>query len=339
MNKPYAESTLRRKYRETGIPRDLIDTAIAYLHACAEFYYAVEIDDIIAILQRQGNISPETLNTLLPIFARDDALSFYIENEKELYQDGKDKLWLISKDYLCVENPDCTDDDLRRFATDESYDGPAPLMEEWERFYELNKQRAGKKQFVPKNILLYAQEDYFESTQQATAMLRFLRGKVDDPELVLLMMLDIIKDVTVPMTKTIQVVMEKTDYKPSGMAEMGEFTRLFTDLSNNTRLPSNRGFTPNELSKPGLPKSISFGPGIQEALRSGKINGDDLKRTVGEQEWPEDLKSSILSEVDRALAPGEERWVGGTLIKGAKIRPKATPHKAAPSSIARQDMI
>lgn len=233
MNKPYAESTLRRKYRETGIPRDLIDTAIAYLHACAEFFYAVEIDDIISILQRQGNISPETLNTLLPIFARDDALSFYIENEKELYQDGKDKLWLISKDYLCVENPECTDDDLRRFATDESYDGPAPLMEEWERFYELNKQRAGKKQYVPKNILLYAQEDYYEPTQQATAMLRFLKEKVDDPELVLLMMLDIIKDVTVPMTKTIQVVMEKTDYKPSGMAEMGEFTRLFTDLSNN----------------------------------------------------------------------------------------------------------
>ena len=174
---------------------------------------------------------------------------------------------------------------------------------------------------VPSNILLYAQEDYYEPTPQAMRMLAFLKGKVDEPEFALQLILDTIKDVNIPMTKAIPTALENIGYAPKGMADIQKFTDLFTDLSNNTRMPSNRGFTPNELFTPGLPKSLSFGPGIQEALRSGALNGDELKKSVFGHEWPAELKNNIISEIDRALKPGEEKWVGGTLVKGQKIRP------------------
>ena len=321
MKKPYADSTLRRKYKETGIPQETIDTIAAYLHACAAFYYAVEVDDIKSILQDQGHIFLGDVEKLLPIFERDDRLPFVLVNDQELFHDGVDKLWLISEDYLCKLNPECTEDDLHRFVFDESYEGPAPLMEDWDRFFALEEQMRGKQKYVPSNILLYAQDGYCEDTPQATAMLAFLKGKVNKPELALLTILETIKDVNIPVTKAIPTALEIIGYAPKGMAEIQKFTDLFTDLSNNTRMPSNRGFTPNELFTPGLPKRLSFGPGIQEALRSGALNGEELKKSVFGQEWPAELKNNILSEIDCALKPGEEKWVGGTLVKGPKIGP------------------
>ena len=69
-----------------------------------------------------------------------------------------------------------------------------------------------------------------------------------------------------------------------------------------------------------MPKEIVFGPGIQEALRNGDLDAEELKAGIlGERGLPEHLKMSMVRNVDRALAPGEERWIGGTLVKGAKI--------------------
>ena len=54
----------------------------------------------------------------------------------------------------------------------------------------------------------------------------------------------------------------------------------------------------------------------------GKLDGEDLKRKItAEEHLPKYVQENPAQEVDHALAPGEEKWVGGTLIKGAKIRP------------------
>ena len=52
MQKPYAESTLRKKYRETAIDHSLIDLVKDYLNACAFFYYILEIDEVWKIIQK-----------------------------------------------------------------------------------------------------------------------------------------------------------------------------------------------------------------------------------------------------------------------------------------------
>ena len=44
MKKPYAESTLKRKYRETGIPKEVLEKLHLYFVACAHFYKIISVD-------------------------------------------------------------------------------------------------------------------------------------------------------------------------------------------------------------------------------------------------------------------------------------------------------
>ena len=48
-----------------------------------------------------------------------------------------------------------------------------------------------------------------------------------------------------------------------------------------------------------------------------------MKRGILESDLPFNLRKNMIQEVDRALAPGEERVIngGGTVIKGRKIGP------------------
>lgn len=295
---------------------------IQFLHACGNFYYIIDLEDAWKVISSRCGVTREEFDRLIPIFERDDGLSFYIENEQELYKDGRDKLILINKDYLCIPNDEC---EIEQFIdcmeNDKPYDGPSPLIEDWERFYALAKEQAGKKLYIPDDVLQYAVDDYYEDTAQARAMLKYLEGKTEDPVLALTAIVDVINDVNIPMGQGVQKALEVLDYTPNNMKDAQKCADLFTDLSNNTRMPSNRGFKPSELMRPGLPKSISFGPGIQKAIASGEMDGEELKKAVMAQDWPTGLKNSIVGEVNKALKPGEERWVGGTLYKGDKIRP------------------
>ena len=46
MKKPYAQSTLKRKLRETGIPKPVLEKVHLYLIACANFYKILNIDEV-----------------------------------------------------------------------------------------------------------------------------------------------------------------------------------------------------------------------------------------------------------------------------------------------------
>ena len=83
---------------------------------------------------------------------------------------------------------------------------------------------------------------------------------------------------------------------------------IYTNLHNNTRLMVNRGYTPAELSRKynphgALPTSISFGPGIQSLIQSGKMNVDEFVKGFETMNIPQDLKRSLISETDKAKQP------------------------------------
>lgn len=325
MKEPYAKSTLSRKYRETGIPKDSITAVQVCLRACANLYGIIEIDDAWRVIRSYCGMDRAAFDRLLPIMSRDGKMPFYLERESEFYGDGTDQLLLIGKSLIYILNEDCTDDDVVEYfcsiETGEEYTGPDLLIPDWGRFYELNKQRTGKPLYIPKDLLPYIDEEYHEETPQVRGMLRFLTGKIDEPEDALSDMIDIINDVSIPMSQTIQAAMDATGYEPRSTKEMDDFARLFTDLSNNTRMWSNKGHTPNELTEPGLPRKFIFGPGMQEAIRSGDPEREKLIRAFSGEDLPSELRADLISEVDRALKPGEERWVGGTLYKGPKVGP------------------
>ena len=208
---------------------------------------------------------------------------------------------------------------------------PPPLVEDWEIFYQLDKERAGKPLVVPPDLLKYADEDYYEETPQTRSMMQFLNGlpfstvdglsKQEAAEEALWDMIDIINDVSIPMTQDTQRVLDTLDsygFQLQGMSQVQRFMGLYT------RMPSNKGQRPVNMRATNsvTPPQLSFGPGIQKAIQSGQLDADELKRAFSSHpDVPDALRQNLISEVDRALKPGEEKWIGGTLFKGAKIRP------------------
>jgi hypothetical protein len=336
VKQPYAASTLSRKYKATGIDPAVISTLKEYLTACANFYYVLEIPEAkkIAAIAVPGDL----FDTLLPILARDGSLPFYIEESRELYDDGPDDLFLIQKSFLLKENEDFKEKDAKAlFDNPEQYDGPPPLVEDWEIFYQLDKERAGKELFIPPDLLKYADEDYYEVTPQTEAMLRFILSlpfstvdglsKQEAAKEALWDIIDIINDVSIPMTQDTQRgldTLESYGFNLQGMPGIQRLIGLYTDLSNHTRMPSNKGKRPVDMraTNSGTPPQLSFGPGLQKAIQNGQLDADELKNAFSSHpDVAADLQQNLVSEVDRTLQPGEEKWVGGTLIKGAKIRP------------------
>lgn len=336
MKQPYAASTLSKKYKATGIDPAVISTLKEYLTACANFYYVLEIPEAKKIAA--SAVPGDAFDPLLPIFARDGSLPFYIESQAELYDDGSDDLLLIQKSFLLKENEDFKERHAKALFDDpEQYDGPPPLVEDWEIFYQLDKERAGKELFIPPDLLRYADEDYYEKTPQTEAMLRFILSlpfstvdglsRQEAAEDALWDIIDIINDVSIPMTQDTQRIMDTLEsygFNLQGMPGIQRLIGLYTDLSNHTRMPSNKGKRPVDMraTNSGTPPHLSFGPGLQKAIQSGQLDADELKRSFSSHpDVPATLRQNLVSEVDRALQPGEEKWVGGTLIKGAKIRP------------------
>ena len=88
---------------------------------------------------------------------------------------------------------------------------------------------------------------------------------------------------------------------------LDDFIKLFTDLNNNTRLTQNRGFTPNELSinrgGQDVINSISFGPNITAALKSGEVKIEGYRKGILMSELPKKVKMNML----RQLAQIEDR--------------------------------
>ena len=118
MKPPYAESTVYQKYRKTGIEKKKIRTIKECLNACSDFYKVIELDEALMIARKEfrklnagEDVSKAELEALVPIFERDSKLDFYLELESELYDDGKDVLLLIDKEYLCVKNSEFTEAD------------------------------------------------------------------------------------------------------------------------------------------------------------------------------------------------------------------------------------
>ena len=333
MNEPYAVSTLRRMYKETGLDTKVINKVKKCMKACSNFYKVIEVEKAWQIAEKKCGVTRQAWDLLLAIFARDDGLPYYIEEERELYKNGTDKLLLIDKAYITVENEDF---DPRKFVQSiqngEEYDGPAMMDEDWDRFFELNHLRQGKEEYVPTNILNYANEQFLQETPQVEAMRHFLLQEVG-----LDMNSEYVKECAyLARSKNVRVIRERAakekllelhdlicdvKYTPNEgcniasknlyrdgyqlkSKHMLRFQELYFDMSNHTRMPANCGYTPEEMhaKTKDMPKGISFGATAVKMLQSGAIDAAMMKRDVmGAASLPMELRISMMKEIDRII--------------------------------------
>jgi hypothetical protein len=405
MKKPYAESTLKRKYRETGIPKMVLKKLHMYFAACANFYKILSIDEVWDVIKiserRQGkkkleDILSQTMIDNLRGFAltelgrnSEDDDFFDSVDINNLGYDIKRKIRSKTEDLaytvitpLMPEGFDFTDDDF--VLTREAFDKFVAIKERsCDRYFvlpeedlyvdgegdvlylidvpimlavedgevtdlyiddvvEILNMAYYKTLFVPDDILCYINYSYFEETQETEDMKEFLRkaffsGKNEheeeaEHEIQFLMseMNLIITGSTGSPTEDINEtteMFEEEGYTFDRFEQAQEFIHHYMNMSNNTRLPSNKGNTPMELLPAdgmGMPEKITFGPGIQNMLKSGEWDPEEMKREIMTQDYlPIELRGDMMREVDKALEPGEERIINetGTVVKGRKIKP------------------
>ena len=147
-----------------------------------------------------------------------------------------------------------------------------------EEYYSVSDIQKGKPFYIPPKdeLLKYADDMYFEHNPQTEALFDFFQNKLgmnseeaDDMvgECILCIICAII-----PRENPIDDIVCDFDRMKINFTrlQLSEFLRLVCDLANNTRLPCNRGFTPNELADRtgiGERKTVS---GVS-AAESGKV--------------------------------------------------------------------
>ncbi len=95
-----------------------------------------------------------------------------------------------------------------------------------------------------------------------------------------------------------------------------EFASIHQDLSNNTRMPHNRGYTPHEMSammrsKDRGPESFSFGPNIRRSLADGTMDAKELRQSILAMDLPDDqLRPLMLQALEEAEASAKVPKVG-----------------------------
>ncbi len=87
-----------------------------------------------------------------------------------------------------------------------------------------------------------------------------------------------------PFAKTIEFFMENLNEVGVDltMDEAQNIVKLISDFSNNSHLYINRGWAPSELARTShsngvMPKNISLGPGIMQAIKEGRISLEEFK--------------------------------------------------------------
>lgn len=178
---------------------------------------------------------------------------------------------------------------------------------DYEYYYNLVKHQIDKPlKILPKQKLLkYKEEMYIADTPYVRAMMDFLRTRL---KLSAQRTDDIISDLILILTcddRPFDALSEMLDRKEIMMtkSQLKDFIKLFTDLSNNTRLPQNRGFTPLELSAnrgdQKVINSISFGPNITAALKSGEVDIEEYRKGILMSELSEKVKMDMLRQLSQ----------------------------------------
>ena len=248
------------------------------------------------IVKKCCGITKAQYDALLPILQRDDSLDGVIVPESEIFLDGDDTLYLVANNYLLEYNEECDFEAfLQAVAEDLSYDGEPPLIENWDKVAELYWQRQGKPIFIANDLLEYADEDYYQETEQTEAMVRFLEERLplQDPDgeltreefytlsmtLVMRGLNHLMRDPIIVPAKAIAKAIELTKDLEFEIpeAELNDFVQLYTALSNHTRLPANCGRTPDEMfyARADRPRAESIGaeekivPFVREGSKVG----------------------------------------------------------------------
>lgn len=281
----YAESTITRMNKKLALPQETMSLLYDYFEAFANLYQLLPLKDAYKIISKQ-NKGLITLDEFI-------AFSEIARHEDHFY-------YILAKDELYLDAP-------KEEPIDRELIHSSLVDVDYEYYYNMADHQAGKplKILPKKELLKYKEEMYIADTPYVRAMMNFLCTRL---QLSAQRAEDIISDFILIITcddRPFDAVSKMLDRVKIKMTEsqLEDFIKLFTDLSNNTRLPQNRGFTPLELSAnrgdQKVINSISFGPNITAALKSGEVDIEEYRKGILMSELSEKVKMDMLRQLSQ----------------------------------------
>lgn len=281
----YAESTIARMNKKLALPQETMSLLYDYFEAFANLYQLLPLKDAYKIISKQ-NKGLITLDEFI-------AFSEIARHENHFY-------YILAKDELYLNAP-------KEKPIDREIVHSCLVDIDYEDYYNMADHQAGKPlKILPKQELLkYKEEMYIADTPYVRAMMDFLRTRLKmSEEEINYTISDFILIITCD-DKPFDAVSKMLDRKNILMtkSQLEDFIKLFTDLSNNTRMPQNRGFTPLELSAnrgdQKVINSISFGPNITAALKSGEVDIEEYRKGILMSELSEKVKMDMLRQLSQ----------------------------------------
>jgi len=224
----YSYQKLKKLYNEAGLTDEKYKLLRRYFRAMAHFYGAIEMYKAFELVCKYENdrISYDEFKAFAGVAVHEQT-DFYIFDDSEIFLN-------VSK----------RDFDHKRIIDVATFvDGNAA---------DLITLQSDKPYYVPEKeyLLRYESMDYSEKTPQYTALCKYLeKFEQKDTELVRKVILDIPRMNEFennPALAAVEMIDEfEIIHSKEGLSQ--EFLNLLGDYFNNSRLYSNRGYTPNEL--------------------------------------------------------------------------------------------
>lgn len=295
----YGRRKLNALYREIPLKDTTSRLLRKYFNAAANLYGIIPLRKLYGIitLQNKSLVTKEEFLAFAEI-ARHECEDYYILGNSELYYDGPDT-------------------DLMEYEVIDIMLIDANL----DPYHEILRGHQGKPYYVPdkKEFLAYDNPFYCEDSPEAAAFRNFLLTRTTLPED---MMEAVFTDIYYGlhcMNAGFEDVMKRLDDVGVAFrhkADVGAFSDVYTAFHNHVRMQCNRGHTPDELfamlpPEERIPRILSFGPNIRQAIADGTMNPDELRKSILTMELPnEELRFSLLKEIAEAVNAAKPKKIG-----------------------------
>ena len=298
----YTRRELNARYREIPLKDTTSRLLRKYFNAMANLYGIIPLHkakEIIFSLSPKLVTEEEFLS--FAEIARHECEDYYILGDDELYSDVRHTKPLdreIISAVLMAESIDCV--------------------------IEIKRNQQGKPYYVPdKNHLLeYVDPCYCEDTPEMRKLRAFLKGNCDmSDEREAVVFEELLRGARLAAIQLADVFeyLDNLGVRLKSQRDVERFTALYNAFHNTTRMPCNRGYTPDEMMRVMPPKegfkSLSLGPNIKKYLQTGEMDIEDFRKQILTMDLPSeamrfDLLKQLADIKPSASQPEKQKKVG-----------------------------
>ena len=297
----YTRRELNARYREIPLKDTTSRLLRKYFNAMANLYGIIPLHKAKEII---FTLSPKlvTEDEFLAFaeIARHECEDYYILGDDELYSDVRHTKPLdreIISAVLMAESIDCV--------------------------IEIKRNQQGKPYYVPdrNHLLEYVDPCYCENTPEMRKLRAFLKGNCDmSDEREAVVFEELLRGARLAAIQAdVFEYLDNLGVRLKSQRDVERFTALYNAFHNTTRMPCNRGYTPDEMMRVMPPKegfkSLSLGPNIKKYLQTGEMDIEDFRKQILTMDLPSeamrfDLLKQLADIKPSASQPEKQKKVG-----------------------------